>query len=92
MRGEWVYAGTKVLCKILEVALLGAALWGMVLAWKTSSARPLILVLLYMNIHVLTIGDPRYTMPVLPLLNMFSAFGLIEAARRAGLVRGEAHA
>ncbi|MFH1724561.1 MAG: glycosyltransferase family 39 protein [Elusimicrobiota bacterium] len=88
-RGQWLRAGTKALFKILELAFVAAAAWGMLLSWRTGAAQPLVLMVLYMNIHVLTIGDPRYTMPVLPLLAVFAAWGMSEAAR---LARGEARA
>ncbi len=87
--GDWLRAGTKAAAKALELAFLLSALCGMAAVWGDLRSRPLTLLVAYMNIHLLTQGVPRYTLPVFPLLSVFAAAALGRAwallsERRAG--------
>lgn len=75
-KGDWIFAGGRVLAKILETAFMGTALWGIYAGWDIGPARILFAIVFYMNIHLLTQGEPRYSAPVIPCLCLLSSLGL----------------
>lgn len=80
---DWKRAGAKAAFKFLEFAVLACALGGLAVSWARPEGRLLALQLLYMNIHVFTMGLPRYTAPAFPLTALFAAVGLHAAWARA---------
>ncbi len=74
-RGQWHKAAAKALFKLIELSVIGAALVGMAAAWPQAAGRILALQLLYMNIHIFTMGLPRYMAPVFPLTALFAVKG-----------------
>jgi len=84
--GDWLRAGTKAGFKFLEFMFLVTAFWGIYAAWgKAPPLRLCALIVVYMNIHIFTMGLPRYVWPVTPLLCLFAAWGGFDLAKRAGL-------
>ncbi|PCI38936.1 MAG: hypothetical protein COB53_04005 [Elusimicrobia bacterium] len=83
-RGDWLNMGIKLLMKSLELAFMLLMLLGIV---STLMSPPLMLlssVMLYMNIHVFTMGIPRYTAPVVGIMSLFCALGFSEILSRLG--------
>lgn len=74
--GAWAKAGGKAAAKALEALFLLAALAGMAFSWKDRAARPVTVLVLYMNIHLLTQGLSRYVVPAVPALAVLAALGL----------------
>lgn len=80
--GSWGRAASKVLAKGAEAAFVTLALAGMALSWKTKAARPVTLLILYMNIHLLTQGLSRYVVPAVPALAVLACLGASGALAR----------
>lgn len=74
--GAWAKAGGKAAAKALEALFLAAALAGMAFSWKDRAARPVTVLILYMNIHLMTQGLSRYVVPAVPALAVLAALGL----------------
>lgn len=85
--GSWGRAASKVLAKGAEAAFVCLALVGMLLSWKTKAARPVTLLILYMNIHLLTQGLSRYVVPAVPGLAVLACLGASGALERLRAAR-----
>jgi len=81
-RGDWLRAGTKAFFKLLELCFLIGAVWGALLGLHSPKLMPLSLMLAYMNIHIFTMGLPRYTTPILGVMSLFFAFAAADAHAR----------
>jgi 4-amino-4-deoxy-L-arabinose transferase-like glycosyltransferase len=73
--GAWFAAGERAFAKILELAFMSAALWGIYAGWAFPEAEILFAIVFYMNIHLLTQGEPRYTASVIPCLCILAVLG-----------------
>lgn len=81
--GAWLRAGGKAAAKGAEALVLLASLAGMALSWGVPAARPVTLLIVYMNIHLLTQGLSRYVVPAFPALALLAVLGA-----RGAWVRG----
>lgn len=81
-RGDWLRAGTKAAFKLLELLFLAGAVWGALLGLRSPRLMPLSLMLAYMNINIFTMGLPRYTTPILPVMCLFFALAAADARKR----------
>ncbi len=73
--GDWFAAIGRAFAKILELLFMVAALWGIYAGWIFPEAKILFAIVFYMNIHLLTQGEPRYTAPVIPCLCILASLG-----------------
>lgn len=74
-RGAWGGVAAKAAGKALELGVLLCALWG---GWSLRrDPRALVVAgqVLYMNIHVFTMGLPRYVAPAFPLTALLAVCG-----------------
>ncbi len=74
-RGDYYFAGSKVLMKLLEFTLLGIMLWGIFINLGSLPLSLLALMIAYTNIHIFTMGLPRYTTPLIPIMSLFITLG-----------------
>jgi hypothetical protein len=81
-RGDWLRAGTKALFKFGEIFFVLGAFWGMALSVRNPKLMPLGLMLLYMNIHVFTMGLPRYNVPILPVQSLLFFVAICDLRER----------
>lgn len=83
-RGAWGAVALKGAFKLLEAAVLLFAAYG---AWSLRRSPAGLVVagqVLYMNIHVFTMGLPRYVSPAFPLVALLAARGLRALRCQAG--------
>ena len=83
-RGAWGAVAVKGAFKLLEAAVLLLAAYG---TWALRRDPRVLLVagqVFYMNIHVFTMGLPRYVCPVFPLTALLAVCGLAVLRCQAG--------